>query len=187
MQVLPNRQSIRLKWFDYTSSAFYFVTLCTYKREHFFGHIKNEKMHLSKAGSIAQSVWLSVPERFPGVQLDEFVFMPNHAHMLLIIYNRTNVSNMPAKFQAYMQEMMEEHHPELKEPYKPTELWKVLRTFKGASTRLIRVAGTSNFGWQGRYWHEIVFNKTRLEDLREYIRNNPKTWERDKLYTPPNL
>jgi REP element-mobilizing transposase RayT len=187
MQVLPDRQSIRLKWFDYTASSVYFITLCTRKGEHFFGHIKDGHVHLSPAGNIAQGVWLSVPERFPGVQLDEFVFMPNHAHMILIIYNRTNVKNMPVRFQTYMQAMMKEHHPELKEPYKPTELWQVVRTFKGASTRLIRVSGVHPFGWHTRYWHEIIWEKGRLETLRNYIRNNPKNWDCDQLYKPPSV
>jgi hypothetical protein len=37
-----SRQSIRLKNWDYGSPGFYFVTICTKDREHFFGEVTCE-------------------------------------------------------------------------------------------------------------------------------------------------
>jgi putative transposase len=42
--------SARLKNWDYRSSAPYFVTICTHKMQHFFGHIENKKMILNDLG-----------------------------------------------------------------------------------------------------------------------------------------
>ena len=36
---LPNRKSIRLKNYDYSSNGYYFVTICTQNREKLFGEI----------------------------------------------------------------------------------------------------------------------------------------------------
>ena len=39
MNELPTRKNIRLKDFDYTKNGFYFVTICTHKRQRVFGEI----------------------------------------------------------------------------------------------------------------------------------------------------
>lgn len=36
---LPNRQSIRLQGYDYSSPGFYFITICTQHQEHIFGNV----------------------------------------------------------------------------------------------------------------------------------------------------
>jgi REP element-mobilizing transposase RayT len=35
--------------------------------------------------------------------------------------------------------------------------------------------------WQRNYWEHIIRNETELQQIREYIRNNPVRWELDKL------
>ncbi len=47
MQKIKNRKLNRLKNYDYSKSGYYFVTICTKNREHFFGEIKNAKMILN--------------------------------------------------------------------------------------------------------------------------------------------
>jgi hypothetical protein len=91
---------------------------------------------------------------------------------------------MPERFRDQKQAMMEERIPELKKPYKPPHLGEIVRTFKGASTCLIRKAGTHNFGWQANYWDEIIRSSACEDVLRNYIRRNPERWEKDKLYKP---
>ncbi|MFM7582385.1 MAG: hypothetical protein ACKO9F_06655 [Caldilinea sp.] len=36
--------------------------------------------------------------------------------------------------------------------------------------------------WQRNYWEHVVRNDEELNKIREYIRNNPHTWEEDRLY-----
>ncbi len=77
--------SSRLQNWDYGWNAPYFVTICTAKREYYFGEIKNRKIHLSGIGKIAQQFWQEIPKHFPFVILDAFVVMPNHVHGIIII------------------------------------------------------------------------------------------------------
>ena len=35
--------------------------------------------------------------------------------------------------------------------------------------------------WQRNYWERIVRNELELDNIREYIYNNPAQWETDQL------
>jgi len=75
-----HRRSIRLKGYDYSQPGVYFVTIVTKNRAYLFGEIVDDEMRLNRAGQIAQSEWRRLGQRFPSVQLDMFVVMPNHIH-----------------------------------------------------------------------------------------------------------
>lgn len=56
MRYDPNnhhRRSIRLKGFDYTREAAYFVTISTQNQACLFGEIVNEQMRLNDVGRVA--------------------------------------------------------------------------------------------------------------------------------------
>ncbi len=73
-------ESTRLKWWDYSWNAAYFVTICTRDRECYFGEIFNGEMTLSEIGKIVNAEWLKTFEMRPDMNLyrGEFVVMPNH-------------------------------------------------------------------------------------------------------------
>ncbi|MBW4542795.1 MAG: hypothetical protein KME43_27265 [Myxacorys chilensis ATA2-1-KO14] len=73
-------ESARKPGWDYAGNGAYFITICTQNRQHFFGNIQNGIMDLSIAGEIAQKLWWEIPDRFPHVQLNAFIVMPNHIH-----------------------------------------------------------------------------------------------------------
>ncbi len=81
--------SARLQSWDYSTNGTYFITICTQNREHFFGKIQNQEMHLSELGKLAQQFWLEITLHFPFVELGNFVVMPNHVHGILIINKST--------------------------------------------------------------------------------------------------
>ena len=81
----PDRQSIRLRGYDYSASGAYFITLCTQNRERLFGKIVRGEMHLNAAGRIAQHGWEQIRVHFPHVELDAFVIMPDHVHGIVWI------------------------------------------------------------------------------------------------------
>tara|TARA_R110002126_G_scaffold185155_1_gene333657 strand:+ start:11103 stop:11807 length:705 start_codon:yes stop_codon:yes gene_type:complete len=82
---LPTRKSIRLKGWDYENPGFYFITICTYQSQHYFGEIKDKRMHLSSEGEIAANIWDLIPNQFPNASLDAFISMPNHLHGIIQI------------------------------------------------------------------------------------------------------
>jgi putative transposase len=79
--------SARLQHWDYRWSGAYFITLCTYNREPYFGEILNGKMQMSHVGIIADILWHQIPHHAQNVELGAFVVMPNHIHGIIIINN----------------------------------------------------------------------------------------------------
>ena len=53
----PNRQSIRLRGWDYTAPGWYFATFNTHYGKHLFGTIINGRMVLNTIGQIAAQIW----------------------------------------------------------------------------------------------------------------------------------
>jgi|GEM_PF-583668 len=82
---IHHRRSIRLKEYDYTRQGVYFVTICTYRREHLFGEVVDGKMVLNPFGRVVATYWQRLPRHFPRVQLGAWVVMPNHVHGIIII------------------------------------------------------------------------------------------------------
>ena len=56
-------ETTRLKNWDYGWNAAYFITIVTKNRVHYFGEIKNGKMHLSEIGEMAEKYWNEIPFR----------------------------------------------------------------------------------------------------------------------------
>jgi REP element-mobilizing transposase RayT len=79
----PNRLSLRLKGYDYAQAGAYFVTICTQGRVCLFGEVVDGAMRWNAAGAVVDAEWHGLPRRFPGVQTDAFVFMPNHVHGII--------------------------------------------------------------------------------------------------------
>jgi len=73
-----NRQSIRLKEYDYSTPGAYFVTICMKEMKCILGKIQNGRMRLSRIGRIIHRYWEEIPNHFDSVKLDVFVVMPNH-------------------------------------------------------------------------------------------------------------
>src|SRR5579872_7437959 len=78
-----SRRSIRLRRYDYSQRAHYFFTLCAAGHESIFGRIRNYKMECNRAGAAVWETWRQLPPRFPVIELDAFVVMPNHLHGIL--------------------------------------------------------------------------------------------------------
>ncbi len=80
-------ESTRLKNWDYRSNAMYFVTICSWQKEHLFGEIRNGEMILNEIGKIVEKEWLSMPAIRADMNLilDEFVVIPDHFHSIICI------------------------------------------------------------------------------------------------------
>ena len=96
MNDLPKRKSIRLKEYDYSSNGAYFITICTKDMKcilsticapesEFFVGADIIRPRLSDYGLIVDKAINSVPEHYNGVNVDRYVIMPNHIHMIISI------------------------------------------------------------------------------------------------------
>ena len=86
---IHRRRSIRLKGYDYSQKALYFVTICTQNRKELFGKTINNKMVLNIAGKMVEKIWLESPQIFPNTKLHEYIIMPNHFHAIIEITKQT--------------------------------------------------------------------------------------------------
>jgi REP element-mobilizing transposase RayT len=79
--------SNRLKNWDYSSSAIYFITLVTQDRECVFGSIMEDKMILNKNGQIVENELLKSIKIRKNWFFHNWIVMPNHIHLLIEIQN----------------------------------------------------------------------------------------------------
>lgn len=175
-----NRQSIRLKNYDYSQSGLYFVTICTENRENLFGEIVDGKMILNIVGNMIEKLWNKIPERFDTVELDKFQIMPNHVHMVIQIVGAGFIParNNPAREQTRATTRVA-----------PTTvvLGDIIGAFKSLTTHEY-ILNIKNNGWkpfdkrlfQRNYYEHIIRTENDLNKIREYIINNPSMWDRDR-------
>jgi REP element-mobilizing transposase RayT len=195
--------SARLRTWNYASNAMYFVTVCTNNREHFFGEIVcpdsstgQQVMRLSELGSRVETEWLKTPDIRPDMNLalDEFQVMPNHFHAILIIGdNPYNSKSAPETFPESdcdaMPHVSINRVPDwdLGMDYtnkfgpQSRNLGSVMRGFKSAVTTY---AQNNNivFRWQPRFHDHIIRDFDEYRRIKNYIRNNPTNWEKDRLH-----
>ncbi|MHC4619946.1 MAG: transposase [Planctomycetota bacterium] len=82
---IHHRRSIRLPCYDYSQDGWYFVTVCAQHHRCMFGNIVNDQMRLNEAGFMVRTWWQKVASKFPSVQTDEYIIMPNHLHGIVNI------------------------------------------------------------------------------------------------------
>jgi putative transposase len=87
---LPQRRSLRLKSYDYAQAGAYFVTICTQSRACLFGDIVDDRMCPNDAGHLVAVSWNDIRTRFPDVEIDIFVVMPNHLHGIIVLPDVTD-------------------------------------------------------------------------------------------------
>lgn len=74
----------RASWHDYNGGE-YFITICTKDRKHYFGEIVDGEMQLSAVGKYADECVQKISEHNPYAQIPEYVIMPDHIHLIVII------------------------------------------------------------------------------------------------------
>jgi REP element-mobilizing transposase RayT len=166
-----HRRSIRLRGYDYSQAGAYFVTLCQVTKECIFGDIDNGVMWLNEHGEIVVDCWDEIPQHFPGVQLDAFMVMPNHAHGVLVLPGGQDAGLARAR-----------HASPLQGTTSPI-LGTVIGAFKSAATRRINLLrGTPGEPvWLRNYFERVIRDEDELNKIREYITYNPSNWAQDKI------
>jgi putative transposase len=159
-----------LKDYDYSQAGAYFVTICARDRHCLFGDVKQGEMMLNEYGQVVTKCWHDLINHYAGITLDAFIVMPNHIHCIIVINNDVGAGFKPA----------------------PTDkrhgLSEIVRAFKTFSSRYINqirnAPGTSV--WQRNYYEHVIRSEKELNQIREYIVNNPMQWELD-VENPQNM
>ena len=82
---IHHRRSIRLRGYDYSQPGKYDVTICTENKEHLFGQVVEGEMHRNALGEYVGLCWEWLAGKYPYVDLDEWMIMPNHLHGIIVI------------------------------------------------------------------------------------------------------
>jgi putative transposase len=165
-------ESTRLEKYDYSQPGEYFVTICARHHECKLGEVIHEVMNLSNIGAIAKKCWKEIPEHFHNVELGEYVVMPNHIHGILILNDQ---AGRDVQLNVSTKDPNESSVSTKISPKKGT-LSVIIRTYKAAVTRECRRFGLNGFGWQPRFYEHIIKNEKDLQNVRDYIINNPIKW-----------
>ena len=107
-QTKPRRKNIRLKNYDYSTPAAYFITICTNQKLPILSkiYLENEYplIELTPVGEMVRAYLKSMPE------LLEYVIMPNHIHLIVLL-------------------------EESQEQNRKKQLGQVIRSFKGLTSK----------------------------------------------------
>ncbi|MCI0404773.1 MAG: hypothetical protein L0209_01650, partial [candidate division Zixibacteria bacterium] len=159
-------------------------------REGLFGEIRNGGMELNAAGRMVQTVWEELPKHYPGVDIDEFVIMPNHVHGIIIINEMVGAihelpvqkHDLPAQKQGLpvqkpIQNTLESNRKARRQMLLP----KIVGRFKMNSAKRVnewrKTPGLPV--WHRNYYEHIIRDEDSLNKIREYIIHNPLRWKFD--------
>jgi putative transposase len=159
--------SARWATWDYRRAGWYFVTICTREKRRVLGEVVEGEMKLSPLGRLVAEEWEHTVRSRPGIEMDEWVVMPNHLHLIVRIVCSA--------------EAVEARAGSLKSSgLKGDSLGAIIGQFKAACTRRAWGAGYHDFAWQARFFEHVIRNQSSLEKVRDYIRHNPQMWPTDR-------
>lgn len=88
----PVRKHPRLKDYDYSQQGCYHLTICTKHRQPILSRIlppgdeaSRACVQLLHAGEVTDFYLRRIPEVYAGIYLINYVIMPNHVHLLLLL------------------------------------------------------------------------------------------------------
>ena len=157
----PVRKRNRLKNYDYSQNGAYFITICSKDKQWLFWDVgastarPTEEADLSYIGKIVDEMIAEIPKRYSYIKVDNYVVMPNHVHLPLMVCADERGRAMHA----------------------PTpDISRVVQHLKGAVTKK---AGKTI--WQKSFHDHVIRDEKDYLKIYEYIDNNPVRWETDSL------
>ena len=138
------RKNNRLDNYDYSQNGAYFITICTKDRKNTLSEIVGDDAHIvpKPYGAIVEKYIRNAKE------IEKYVIMPDHIHMIIRIDNGTMWASSPTK-----------------------KVSSIVRSIKILTTKEI---GKPIF--QRSYYDHIIRSQSDYNEIWEYIENNPKKW-----------
>ncbi|MBR1954426.1 MAG: transposase [Clostridia bacterium] len=158
-QVFPQRKTLRLQNFDYSTCGAYFITICTKNRKKLFAPVGADSI----SARMVERIFLKTIEQYPGVECPIYVVMPNHFHAIIVI-SRADMESAPT-------------------------LPQIVQSFKRYSTieyvKMVKDGILPPFDkqiWQRSFYDHVIRNQDDYEEIYKYIYENPMKWEFDSLF-----
>jgi len=163
------RKQNRLNGYDYSQSNYYFVTICTQNRKYIFGDIANNEMILNDAGDMVNFWWQETFKKYKNISIDEYIIMPNHIHGII---NIAVGARSPRP----------DNNKIIGRGNRAPTIGNIIAYFKYQTTKQINESQNTPGKkiWQRNYYDHIIRNDKSLNNIRQYIKNNPATWNTDE-------
>ena len=160
------RKPMRLKNHDYSANGYYFITICTAQKQKILCDISvganfvRPNITFSEVGKIVHNNILALNDIYDTVQVDKYVIMPNHVHLIIVIKDyRTQFANTSGRTQ-----------------FAPT-VSRIIKQFKGTITKQVGYPI-----WQKSFYDHIIRDENDYLRVAEYMENNPEKWSEDQYF-----
>jgi putative transposase len=127
------------------------------------GKLEQETINHSSLGTIVEIAWFDLPNHYSHIELDAFIIMLDHIHGIIWLHDMPNTVG-------------EGLRPSPTPSPTRHGLTEIVRALKSFSARRINEArGTQGQPfWQRGFYDHIARLENDLEDIRQYILENPK-------------
>ena len=179
MKSNTHRKHLRLQGYDYSQNGAYFITICVQDKLHLFGEVVGEHMHLNDAGSVLETQWLEIPNRFNHVQLDEYRVMPNHFHAIIFLdapLSYDSIVELPTSVNDKNSHSFQSTISDIIGAFKSLFAYEYIQRVKSFGWQVF-----NKKLWQRSYYEHVIRDDTSLHKIREYIINNPINWHIDEM------
>jgi len=188
------RNSNRILQHDYSTPGYYFVTICVENRHQIFGVVKNDTMILNDIGNMIDLWWQKIFEKYDNISIDEYIIMPNHIHGIINVVGAAPCSRPLINPIGPIQNNNNQKNinddivsgENIVSPLQYNGLGQYISWFKRMTTnKYIQNVKNNNWQpfnkrlWQRNYYDHIIRNDKSLNQIREYIRTNSATWNKD--------
>ena len=169
---IKKRHSIRLQKYDYLQSGYYFVTICAQNRQQIFGTIINNQMTLNDGGNMIDFWWQEMFKKYKNISIDEYIIMPNHIHGIINIVGAGSPRPKSPR---------PDNNKIIGRGNRAPTIGNIIAYFKYQTTKQINEPQNTPGKkiWQRNYHDHIIRNDKSLNNIRNYIINNPATWQFD--------
>jgi putative transposase len=111
--------------------------------------------------------------------------MPKHIHGILVLTDTLEINSQSPVRAGLAENLWAD--PNLGAKPTPTNhhgIPEIIRGFKTVSARSVnkRRKATGTPVWQRNYYEHIIRNEQSLQAIRQYIYNNPRSWQNDPLH-----
>ena len=125
-------------------------------------------------GRIANEEWQNIQRLRENIKLDKYIIMPNHIHGIIIVHNSDMARNITDTARRVSTGRFGKSVA--------GSLSTIIRSFKSAVIKRINELCQTTISpvWQSSFYDYVIRTHDSLNNIREYIINNPATWDDDE-------
>lgn len=163
---------------NYGSEGVYFVTVNCANNSTPFSTINKHDYELTRAGNIAEKIFLDMEQHFLNLSIEAYTIMPNHIHAIIRISDLevdTIVVQGVSRFEMSFGMMIGRANPFLVKG----SIFHAITWFKSSSMIELFKNNHTDFTWNKGYFDQTIDNDISYKNIKTYIKNDIKNWEDD--------